>query len=98
MTVASSKIGDVPGAALQTFWKLALIIIFEEEVNKVRLQEVSSHSKVTFQLAEKGISLPQIPDVQIINPLLQFGDRTITLCANIQFTIPARQNAFERIV
>ena len=98
VTVASSKIGDVPGDALEMLWKLALILIFEKEVNKVRLQEVSSHSQDTFQLTEKGISLPQIPDVQIINPSLKFGDRTITVCADIHFTIPARQKVFKRII
>jgi hypothetical protein len=72
VTVVSSAVGNVSAASLETLWQIALIVLFEKELNT---------------LAEKGISLPNIPDVTVLNPAFTFGDRTLELCANLQIKI-----------
>jgi len=72
LVVQSSQIGPIPAAALDTLWRLALILVFEGELNK---------------LAQKGISLPNIPDVTVQNPTLLFGDRTLQLCCNLVINV-----------
>jgi hypothetical protein len=73
LTVKSSNIGSIDQAGLEQLWQIALLGVVEGELNSI---------------TQAGIGLPSIPYFTVLNPVLAFGERTLQVCFDGQYTGP----------